>query len=249
MSEYWQALILAAGLGSRLKDLTGDRPKAMVEFRGIPIIGRAVQSLNRAGIRDITIVVGYKSDVLQAYVDNAVGDIKVRYVKSEVYRSTGTAYSVWLARDLLRGNCLVVEGDVVFGHAMVSDLIASAGERSSIAVAPFRAPLEGTTVGLSGTGTVTGFQRSCSPGSFPERYKTINLHALRGRDFDLVLSAASEVLPTSPATYFEDILDREVRSDSLSLGTLVVPDTRAWAEIDTAEDLAWAEQHLADTTC
>lgn len=101
------AIILAAGMGERLRPLTNDRPKPLVDVLGEPMIERQIRFLREAGVDDVTVVAGYFSEKL-AYLVPRYG---VNIVHNEKYNVYNNIYSIYLVRDLL-GDTYVVEGDV-----------------------------------------------------------------------------------------------------------------------------------------
>ena len=119
-----KALILAAGLGSRLRPLTDEVPKAMVKFQGIEIIRQQINSLLMHGIKDITIVVGYKSEVLINFLDSNF-NLKFNIVKNDFYESSSSAYSSmgafekFIESDYIHINC-----DILFSNSLLSSLLS-----------------------------------------------------------------------------------------------------------------------------
>lgn len=89
-----KALILAAGLGTRLAPITNDRPKSLVPVNGKPILIKQIENLKANGIVDITIVSGYKADALEQAVHEKYPEIKI--VESVDYATTNNMYSAYL---------------------------------------------------------------------------------------------------------------------------------------------------------
>jgi phosphoenolpyruvate phosphomutase len=104
--ETPRALVLAAGRGKELGVLTEDRPKAMIEIAGKPLLERTVDTLNSIGIKDITVVRGYRKEAVQlpglAYVDN------------DEHETTQEAFSLFRGIENMTGPLLVAYGDVLF---------------------------------------------------------------------------------------------------------------------------------------
>lgn len=122
-----RAIVLAAGEGRRLRPLTAERPKCMVPYRKQPILERTLARLSEAGIDDVTLVTGYRADQL------AETGLPTRH--NPEYASTNMVHSLFTARDLLRGDVLVVYGDIVFGAHVLPRLVAHPGP-VSVAVDP-----------------------------------------------------------------------------------------------------------------
>ncbi|MGY3488149.1 NDP-sugar pyrophosphorylase family protein [Bradyrhizobium sp. USDA 4011] len=174
-----KAVMLAAGIGSRLRPLTDLRPKPLVEVNGTPILHNALRHLEAVGVEEVTIVVGYRKDAIQYACGRRFGALKVNYVESTVFDRTGSAYSLWLARDtLLSGDCYLLEGDVFFEEDALRILMAVPANDAA-AVAPFTELMEGSAVLLSDTGLISGFRMKQSAANLleagPRLFKTINL--------------------------------------------------------------------------
>ncbi|MDQ3334626.1 MAG: phosphocholine cytidylyltransferase family protein [Myxococcota bacterium] len=124
-----KAVILAAGVGSRLAPLTNDRPKVLVEVLGTPIIFRQLDHLAKAGIhsRDVVVVGGYRIDALKAALK--AGGYECQIVLNEKYEPWGNFFSLQVAEPLLRGHAfLQLDGDVIMDDKILPRLIAAPGE-------------------------------------------------------------------------------------------------------------------------
>jgi len=108
------AIILAAGLGTRLKPITDNAPKCLTEVNGIPILKNMLKSLSECGIKHCWIVTGYRAEKIVEYVDNNSYDINVNYLHNEIYEKTNDMYSLWIARKELKKGCVLLEGDIFF---------------------------------------------------------------------------------------------------------------------------------------
>ncbi len=103
-----RAIILAAGSGSRLRPLTNDRPKCLLEVGGRSLIEHQFAALGRCGITDVAVVVGYRSDLIRRHlVDRA------RYIDNTRWQCTNSLYSLWLAREELGAGVLILNSDVL----------------------------------------------------------------------------------------------------------------------------------------
>ena len=114
-----QAVILAAGKGTRLRPLTDRIPKALVDIKGVPLIGRILAALPR-DITEIIIVVGHLAEQIRAHVGPSWNGIPVRYLVQDPLDGTGTA--IHLAKGLLHGSFLVVNGDDLYDQADLARL-------------------------------------------------------------------------------------------------------------------------------
>ena len=110
-----KAVILAATRGSKLEDLTMDRPKCMVDVRGKPLLHRLVGSFNDAGVRELTVVTGYKADTV-----NFPG---INTAENTDFETTGEVASLACSMDALQGECVVSYGDIMFRSHVLNQLL------------------------------------------------------------------------------------------------------------------------------
>lgn len=118
-----KALILAAGFGSRLAPITDTVPKSLVPVNGKPILFKQIENLHENGITDITVIAGYKAEILQKAVNDKWPEIKV--VISEDYATTNNMYSAYLGIQAT-GKCplFMMNADVFFDSSVIKSLIA-----------------------------------------------------------------------------------------------------------------------------
>ena len=110
-----RAVVLAASRGRKLEELTEDRPKCMVDVRGKPLLHRLVGSFNDAGVRELTVVTGYKA--------NSVEFPGIKTVENIDYETTGEVASLACASEALNGECLVSYGDIMFRSHVLNQLL------------------------------------------------------------------------------------------------------------------------------
>ena len=110
-----QGIILAAGMGKRLKFLTNDNTKCMVKVNGVTMIERALRILDKKHLSKIVIVVGYKGKELIDYIGTLDIKTQIVFIDNPVYNKTNNIYSLALAKDYLReDDTLLFESDLIF---------------------------------------------------------------------------------------------------------------------------------------
>jgi choline kinase len=124
------AVILAAGLGLRLKPLTDHAPKCLTEVHGIPILHNALRILSELRFTACTIVVGYLSSSVRRSIGNSFEGMRIHYLENEEYRHTNDMYSLWLARHTLPGGVFLIEGDIFFEKPTIQRVMMSQKDRS-----------------------------------------------------------------------------------------------------------------------
>jgi choline kinase len=115
-----RGVILAAGKGSRLNGTLGNKPKCLLRLGGASLIERQIDTLRRAGIDDIVVVVGCGADRVRRECGRGA-----TYIENARFAQTNSLYSLWLARHLLLDGFVVMNCDVVFHSQMLADLISA----------------------------------------------------------------------------------------------------------------------------
>lgn len=251
LTRTHHAIILAAGMGTRLRPHTKDRPKPLVEVNGTPILFNALAHLAALGIEEVTIVVGYKKEAIKTAVGGRFGTMHIRYVESPVYETTGSAWSLWLAEDVLATQSVfLLEADVFFEPALLSRLAEHPAENVA-AVARFDMLMQGSAATLDEQDRIedveTGRTRADTDQAEPQLYKIVNVYRLShgmasGRLLPLLRSA---VASNERGLFVEQLLQRLARARQLDLVAVHCDDLK-WIEIDSVDDLEKAAAIFAD---
>ena len=103
------AIILAAGMGKRLKGLTKDKTKCMITVNEVTLIQRMLSQLDGLGLDKIVLVVGYQADKLKGFISTLNINTPIEYVFNEIYDKTNNIYSLFLAKSYLEdSDCLIL---------------------------------------------------------------------------------------------------------------------------------------------
>jgi UDP-N-acetylglucosamine diphosphorylase / glucose-1-phosphate thymidylyltransferase / UDP-N-acetylgalactosamine diphosphorylase / glucosamine-1-phosphate N-acetyltransferase / galactosamine-1-phosphate N-acetyltransferase len=117
-----KAIILTAGEGTRMRPLTVTKPKTMLQVGGKPILQYNVEALRDAGIKDITMVVGYREEIIKEYFRNGTHlGVNINYVTQE--ERLGTAHAIGSTRDTVDGSFIILNGDIIVDPILIEDLI------------------------------------------------------------------------------------------------------------------------------
>src|SRR5881396_1422367 len=113
MSKITKAVILAAGRGTRMRELTVDLPKPMIEVRGKPVLQHIIEGLRDAGIREFLMIVGYRADAVRNFFgDGSRHNVAMQYATQTVQDGTGRV--VDLARGFVAGCPFILSyGDIL----------------------------------------------------------------------------------------------------------------------------------------
>lgn len=130
-----QLVILSAGIGSRLKPLTGEKPKCLVEVANKPILGHQIDLfINNKKVKEILIVIGYKPDLVRSFInDNYEENQKITFIENKDFLTTNNMYSLFLTKNYIKGKFLLINGDVILQPEIANDFISYPYE-DSIAV-------------------------------------------------------------------------------------------------------------------
>jgi choline kinase len=128
------AVILAAGQGIRLRSVVDDRPKGLVEIAGEPLVGRSVRLLREAGVREITIVAGYRAE---QYAQFCAEDGALHLVTNRDFASTGSMASFAVALDAgVTTDILLLESDIIYERRALRAIIAAPGDAATLVSGP-----------------------------------------------------------------------------------------------------------------
>ena len=239
-----QAIILAAGMGKRLKELTRDNTKCMVKVNGVTLIDRMLHQIDKHDLSGIVIVVGYEGQKLIDYISTLDIRTPITFVNNPIYDKTNNIYSLALAKEwLLKEDTLLFESDIIFEDSVLDELISDPRETLAL-VDKYESWMDGTCVKLSDEDEIEAFV----PGkifNFSEigsYYKTVNIYKF-SKSF-----SASHYVPFLEAyqaalgqnEYYEQVLrvitmldEPEIRAKRLN--------GQKWYEIDDIQDLDIAE--------
>lgn len=127
-----KVIILAAGQGTRLRPLTDDRPKCMVEVNGKSIIERQLATMRSCGIKDedITIIAGYCNGVLK----NRFKDTAINFIVNEEFETTNMVCSLMCARELMEAeeDIIISYGDIIYNETVFQKILAAEDDMSVI---------------------------------------------------------------------------------------------------------------------
>ena len=125
-----KAIILTAGEGTRMRPLTTTRPKTMLITGGKPLIQYNIESLRDAGIKDITLVVGYKREVIEEYFGNGSDfGVNINYAVQD--GQLGTAHAIGSAEEYIDESFIVLNGDIIVSYDLIRNLIEKYATRTS----------------------------------------------------------------------------------------------------------------------
>lgn len=244
-----QAVILAAGMGKRLKELTKDNTKCMVQVNGVALIDRLLTQLSRLDLTRVIIVVGYKGENLVEHIgDRYAGRLNIEYVENPIYDKTNNIYSLALTKDkLLEDDTLLIESDLILDDRMFP-LIMDNPHPNIALVAKYQTWMDGTMVRIDDENNVVNFvpKKAFKYSDVEFYYKTVNLYKF-SKDFlqhKYVPFLDAYCVALGNNEYYEQVLRVICMLDNSDLKALPISNER-WYEIDDIQDLDIAEALFA----
>ena len=235
------AVLLAAGMGTRLGRRSLNQPKPLVEVNGVAIVRNALECLAAARMARTTVVIGYLGDQIRSVVGEHVNGMQVRYCENSRYRITGTAHSLRLGLDHVPDDVLVLEGDVFFDRILLEQFLAEPYVDATL-VERWHAQIDGSVVELGSDGFVSQwFHKSHRPADFRAdgTFKTVNVHRFSRAFVDTHLRPALTSRTARADEPLEASFARSVAANARIRAVLVR--RGCWVEIDDEDDLRKAE--------
>ncbi|MDE7381490.1 MAG: aminotransferase class I/II-fold pyridoxal phosphate-dependent enzyme [Muribaculaceae bacterium] len=244
-----QAIILAAGMGRRLGELTADNTKCMVKVNGVMLIDRLLQQLSSLNLTRIIIVIGYKGDALREYVASRYSHLNLVFVRNDVFDKTNNIYSLWLARDYISTEeTLLLESDLIFEDSVLKAAV-EAPYKDCALVSKYESWMDGTMVKIDDYHNIVNFipKKAFDYDETDHYYKTVNIYKF-SKEFLIgqylpFLEAYIKVLGENE--YYEQVLRVLTMIDSTGIKALPISG-KHWYEIDDIQDLRIAEAIFAD---
>lgn len=240
-----QAIILAAGMGKRLGELTRDNTKCMIKVNGERMIDRTLTMLSHLNLTRVVIVIGYCGDNLRNYVGKEYKGLKIQYIENPIYDKTNNIYSLALAKkELQEDDTLLLESDIIFEESLLTKLINDPFPNLAL-VDKYQTWMDGTMVRIDEFNNIVNFvpKKAFKYSDVDSYYKTVNIYKF-SKDF-----LKNEYVPFLDA-YTKALGNNEYYEQVLRVITLLNTDEELkalplngekWYEIDDIQDLDIAE--------
>lgn len=240
-----QAVILAAGMGKRLGELTKCNTKCMVEVNGIRLIERMLCILGKKALSRIIIVIGYEGDRLRDFIGTLDISVPVCYVENKAYDRTNNIYSLALASEYLREeDTLLLESDLIFEESLIDCLLTDKRD-TLVLVDKFENGMDGTCLILDAEDNIIDF----ISGKFLDYdeknryYKTVNIYKFSKRfSSQFYLPFLKAYISTmGDNEYYESVIKFIMLLDKNLIKAKRLVNGEKWYEIDDKQDLDIAE--------
>jgi L-glutamine-phosphate cytidylyltransferase len=231
-----KAILLSAGKGSRLLPLTADRPKCLIAFSGKSLLEWQIDTLQEGGVGEIVIVTGFREELVDAVASTRDG---VRTLFNPFYHVADNLGSVWMAREELRGDLLVLNGDTLVSPALLDRVLdaktgpiaVTTDEKSSYDADDMKVLTEGDRLLRIGKSLEAGHYNG----------ESIGLLAFRNDGASLFAAQVEKMMrrPEGTSRWYLRAID-ELAQNGADVRTVSIRGEE-WQEVDFPEDLAKAE--------
>ena len=245
-----QAIILAAGMGRRLGELTKDNTKCMVPVNGVRLIDRLLGQLEKLPLNRIIIVVGYKGKELREYIKTTHhSPLTIEFYENPIYDKTNNIYSLSLVKEQMQeDDTLLIESDLIVSDRLFSMILDDPYPNLAL-VAKYETWMDGTMVRLDDDQNIVNFisKEAFDYNDVDSYYKTVNIYKL-SRDFSQnkyvpFLEAYTKAVGNNE--YYENVLRIISMLNNHDMKALPIGGEK-WYEIDDKQDLDIAEALFAD---
>ena len=245
-----QAIILAAGMGRRLGELTKDNTKCMVPVNGVRLIDRLLGQLEKLPLNRIIIVVGYKGKELREYIKTTHhSPLTIEFYENPIYDKTNNIYSLSLVKEQMQeDDTLLIESDLIVSDRLFNMILDDPYPNLAL-VAKYETWMDGTMVRLDDDQNIVNFisKEAFDYNDVDAYYKTVNIYKL-SRDFSQnkyvpFLEAYTKAVGNNE--YYENVLRIISMLNNHDMKALPIGGEK-WYEIDDKQDLDIAEALFAD---
>jgi len=236
-----KAVILAAGQGTRIRSVHGEHPKCLIEVENATILDHQLDALYKAGITDVTMVVGYEKEQIINHVRSRKRSHvqRVHFIENPAFAITNNIYSLWLALEWLRGDSFVVlNADVIFDSEVLDRAVRTNAPISMIVDPSWRD--ETMKVMIHGD-RIIQMSKKIPREQFSGTYIGITIFSreIQARFFRKMTTAIS----AGRVNDFFNLAVQELADDGVHVG-YTSTDGLVWVEIDDPTDLSFAQQNV-----
>lgn len=236
-----KAVILAAGQGTRIRSVHGERPKCLIEVDESTILDHQLEALSMAGIDEVAIVVGYEKEQIINHVKQGTGSYgqTIQFIENPAFAITNNIYSLWLAEEWIHGESFVcLNADVIFDPEVLSSAVRSNAPISMIVDPLWRD--ETMKVIIAGN-RVLRMSKKISREDFSGTY--IGITVFHHSIHEKFLARMDRLISGGRVNEFFNVAVQELADEGVHVG-FTSTDGLPWAEIDDPLDLSFAQQSI-----
>ncbi|MCF6360692.1 MAG: phosphocholine cytidylyltransferase family protein [Cyclobacteriaceae bacterium] len=236
-----KAVILAAGVGSRIRPLTDNCPKSLLEIGETTIMERMLTNIQACGINEVVIVLGYLKEQIKTFVKENFPHLTVHFITNTLYESTNTGYSLMLTKKIIGNSDFIkFDADVVFDIAILANLLKSDLPNCLCIDKNIQLDAEEIKVIVNKDNRIIKASKTVLPKDAIG--ESIGIEKISSSTATLLFETLIQMMkdPNNHQDYYEaayeNLMDKDVPFHALDITGL------SWTEIDTLEDFATAEK-------
>jgi len=232
------AIILAAGRGKRLEEMSEEQPKPMTQIGSISLIENLISNLIEMGLKRIVIVSGYLYKVLHKHIKKFNTKTEIITIVNHDYDSTNNIYSLWLANQYLKEGFFLFEADIFFEKEIMHKLIVDSAENIML-VGKYSSDMDGTVVEIDKNGFVNNMllkKEQTKNTNYRNKFKTVNFYKM-GKSFsrNYFTTNLEEHIQSNDLNSYYELIIEEAINDGYKFKAVKTGDLKWW-EIDTPQD-------------
>lgn len=239
-----KAIILAAGIGSRLRPLTETSHKSLLPVAGKTILARMLENIAACGIRDVAIVMGYRAEDIMNFAQN-FPELSILFINNERYLETNTGYSLLLTKEFVGGDDFVkFDADVVFEPAVLKKLLDSQHATCLCIDKNIHLDKEEVKVIVDDDDTVKAVGKKLAPEK--SRGESIGIEKISTQAGKVLFDELDRLMQNAAnlQEYYDDsyttLVERGIHFHAVDITGL------KWVEIDTHDDYLRAQEIFAE---
>jgi len=242
------AVILAAGKGTRLSSVLNDIPKCLVKINKKSIIEYQLGLLEKHQIKTVFIVVGYLKDKIIKKIGNNFGNLRIIYIVNKEFEKTNNIYSLWLVKEYLNRNIILLEGDTLIEEKILTEMIHSSQKNIAVLGNFDKRYMCGTVVSLNSNGSLKEIflKKEQKKGfDYTDKFKTVNVYKF-SKDMlvkFMIPSLSSYIRQNRLNEYYEICLKDVIKKEKI-WGMVT---RHKWIGINNEDDLKRAKNTFNDT--
>lgn len=236
-----KVVLLAAGVGSRIRPLTDDKPKSLLEVNGISILERMLTNVRNVGLKDVVVITGYLEDQLKNFINEKFSDLNVSFIRNDVYEETNTGYSLLLTKDFVNGDSFIkFDADVIFEEEVLRKLINSPFQTALCIDTNIHLDKEEVKVITDEDGMVLEVGKKLDPSKC--KGESIGIEKISSEAGKLLFEELGKLMKDKNnwKEYYDDSYTTLV-NQGVEFGAVDITGLK-WVEIDTHEDYDRAKQ-------
>lgn len=241
-----KAIILCAGRGKRLGPLTESTPKPLVEVNGISIFENTIKNLIEANYKELVVVVGYQKEKFNSTIKKYEEEINFKVIENNQWESKNNIYSLWLAKDEMKTNFTLIEGDFYFKSSILEVLNEESTLNNTLLISPLTNLMEGLCVEDSIDNMVYKFldtkknQHKTSKSPF----KVANIFNISKTLAEFMIKEMEKEINQGNVSVGYEYTFNAALDNKIIFNTIKIPSDE-WYEIDNAYDLNIAEYQFS----